>query len=447
MCESNNITNAQVYNIPSNGDYNMCESNNITNAQVYNIPTYRMEDFKKKLKKLANKADQLGCDDITYEITGEHMTKFQDGRVIRFTHVEVSGTTPTYNGFEFIAKVEHDRTGLPVIKSAPGQVLPEDQREQSTFCDHCQTNRFRKNTYVVRGEETGKYVNIGSTCVKDFLGWNKSPDTLASFMTGIYELSTFAISADWEPNERMPDGWEWEMCLEEYLTHVAVATTRNGWVSKRAASENEMLTPTSFWVNYTTGLHLMDPRVDDDFRATIAEMRDEVYNGTKARELAVKAVEWASTLTDTRNEYMYNVKNIGQRGTVSTRTIGIATSIIAAYERAMEIAAKAAGTGVDFMKSEYVGAEGKRMTKTEVVCHSIYEVPGTDWQGDPCTKDKVTFLDTNGNVLVWFCSGVNKFTKGMKASINATVTKHKINSGKLQYKLTGVSRVHLVKEL
>ena len=83
----------------------------------------------------------------------------------------ITGEPAKYEGWEFLATLDWDTAeGGLIVRTAPGvetvnrALLTRDQ------CDHCGTHRQRKNIYLVRNIETGLQVQVGSTCLKDFLG-------------------------------------------------------------------------------------------------------------------------------------------------------------------------------------------------------------------------------------------------------------------------------------
>lgn len=409
--------------------------NNEAGQSVFIIPAQNVGEFDKRLDKLNRKADKLGTADILFYEIDESFETLKNGNLQRFVHIVVEGVAPVLMGWEFLAKVEHDRSGIPVFKVSPNKAVPDEHREHGTFCTHCQTNRYRKHTYLVRNTVTGRVANVGSTCLKDFMGFNTTPNAIASFMEDINALASY------ESRDFLGYRVEWEHDLASFLTNVATVVRNKGWVSKGMASNNHRMVSSGHYVAFLCGYSTIGQWDEEqEIQALINDGNDDDAAQGKA------ALEWALTMESSPEEYLRNLHAIAKRGYVSQRTYGLATSMVAAHTRFKSLLV-AKKNSPDFMKSEYVGDEGKRMNKVELTVHSIYEVEGTDWQGDPCFKDKVTFLDTKGNVLVWFCSGVNKFEKGLKYLANATVTKHGIHQGKLHYKKTNVTRVHLVKEL
>ena len=89
--------------------------------------------------------------------------------------VELGGDAPSYNGWSFLATLDWDEHAGLVTRCAPGvEVVVDRDALVAGWCDHCRTTRTRKATYLVRNEETGVQLQVGSSCIKDFLGWTGS---------------------------------------------------------------------------------------------------------------------------------------------------------------------------------------------------------------------------------------------------------------------------------
>lgn len=92
-----------------------------------------------------------------------------------FYDTSITGQPPCYEGWTFLAAV--DSTGdAVVLRRAPGAFEEDIDRDllDGTRCDHCGAARRRSTTYVVRNED-GRTFQVGSTCVKDFTGWQGRP--------------------------------------------------------------------------------------------------------------------------------------------------------------------------------------------------------------------------------------------------------------------------------
>ena len=74
-------------------------------------------------------------------------------------------------GWEPIATLTFDTT-TPMIYEWPEKECPHEYREATTFCQHCNSNRRRNRVFVLRNVESGDHIQVGSTCVRDFIGYD-----------------------------------------------------------------------------------------------------------------------------------------------------------------------------------------------------------------------------------------------------------------------------------
>ena len=127
------------------------------------MPTYHIEDgklesFNKRLesmrRKLRKKGDTCTCKEI-----GVEYKKLSDGNTYKFHIMQVEGTV-TFEGWNFIARIDHLNSGN-VIKTISDIEIPNKYWHTEGYCDHCNTDRPRKTTYLV--EKDGIIcVNSGS---------------------------------------------------------------------------------------------------------------------------------------------------------------------------------------------------------------------------------------------------------------------------------------------
>lgn len=134
----------------------------------YAIYEGNMERLEKKLTRIFNKCKAYGCD-FHYQQTGEVFKELKDenGKTYnaRFVLVEAEGTA-VINDWEFIAEVDHTEKGN--IITGVGVEVPERYYISKPVCEHCNSNRYRKNTYIVRNKTTGEFKQVGKSCLKDF---------------------------------------------------------------------------------------------------------------------------------------------------------------------------------------------------------------------------------------------------------------------------------------
>jgi hypothetical protein len=153
------------------------EDKEMTENKTFNIPESNWFSFKSRFAKLQKKAEKLGVGgSIDYKVlqekhiwvdTGDSI--FETGKKIKVFEIEVFGDAPKYQGWTFIGRLEHDQVIGTIVRSAPGQTIPSKYYDaKHTNCDHCQTKRFRKDTFVLM-HESGEYKQVGRQCIKDFL--------------------------------------------------------------------------------------------------------------------------------------------------------------------------------------------------------------------------------------------------------------------------------------
>lgn len=104
----------------------------------------------------------------------------RDGKMekhqIQYVNFELDAVVPKLNGRTFLSKIEI-LDDMKMISTIPGRNLEPEQREREV-CDHCKVNRRRNRYFWV--ERDGEQVELGSSCVKDFLG-HADPEVVAKY--------------------------------------------------------------------------------------------------------------------------------------------------------------------------------------------------------------------------------------------------------------------------
>lgn len=143
-------------------------------AMKYAIYEGNIDRLEKKLKRISNKCKAYGCD-FHYEQTGEEFRELKDEKgnkyTARFVLVEAEGTA-IINDWEFIAELEHTENGN-IITGVAGVEVPERYYTSKPMCEHCNSKRFRKNTYIVRNKQTGEFNGNTALPVGDYC-WNQN---------------------------------------------------------------------------------------------------------------------------------------------------------------------------------------------------------------------------------------------------------------------------------
>jgi hypothetical protein len=337
--------------------------------------------------------------------------------------VELAGETPQLAGWSFVAVVDHESGGA--ITRYPGAEADVDLvsfRGVDATCDHCQTKRQRKETFVVAHED-GRVMRVGRSCIADFLG-HQDPDKL------IGHLNIWArIFADLDDcyAEGMGSG-EPRLHLETFLALVARDMRRHGWLSRSKAYEQGSIgastadrTQIAYWDKKR-----VDPSDEDAARAE-------------------KAIAWARSLTDADvgdSDYLWNLRAVCADDHIRIKKAGLAASVIVSSERAAE---KALEREREAQKSnEHLGELKERLTLELTLVR--YQELESDF-GVSCLHH---LEDEAGNCLVWFASnpdiipaetayGRRSMEVGETLKLSATVKEHTEYKGRKQTKVLRVS--------
>jgi hypothetical protein len=292
-----------------------------------------------KISALNKRAARLGVPAITYvEVARDSrpdskQSDWEDAPDIATVTIDVVGHTPVLpGGWKFVGSIEHlglGPDGVNVNLVHGDDVRLETWRLAGPGCDHCKIDRRRSKTIILQSAD-GNLVQVGSTCIKDFLGYHKDPTVL------------------WKAIEELGDDDFWDLGdksgsygidVLKVLTAAAAAIRANGWWSK---SNETTEVATASLASYL----LRIARVPTGNRGPSA---DEIHFGrTKVTEVDVakarEVLDWVLALPDDRKttSYILNLATVASVGVVERKHIGLVVSAQSAMERDLESVAKAA---------------------------------------------------------------------------------------------------------
>lgn len=291
-----------------------------------------------------------------------------------YYNVELTGEAPSYNGWKLLATLDWDSQAGLIVRTAPGVENVDRDSLREGMCDHCGSKRFRRNVHLVGNEETGEQLQVGSTCIKDFLGWtgvvvffheDKISDDVDDYLSG-----GGYIAREWTTETVLAAAWA-AIQVYGYEPSSSYGATTKGRVwdildprSKLAREEADMLRP--YLVNsYEQARIIREWVLSDEFKGY--------------------------------SEYVTNLKAILAADLVTERNIGFAVSAPQTWAKAQER---------DLIKrqekeeisNEFVGNEKDKL-ELEVTIKSIRYIDG-DWG----TTTLYTLLSTDKHVFKWFSS-------------------------------------------
>ncbi len=419
---------------------------------TYIIPEANYATLEAKLIKLNRKAFRLGCPAITW-VTGEvqEYAQFVAGAsdewngeefgwelpqaspapgkrytgVLRpMLPVTITGESPRYNGWEFIATLEtlHGDNGEAenIVLAAPGKECPVEYRQSFGVCDHCGHNRQRRQTFVLH-HESGEFKVVGRQCIKDFLGGN-DPHKAANIAQWWFD-----VDQSCRESEGFEGGGSGDFdyaTLDVFLPWVVSVIRVCGWTSGKSARDFGYRSTggTAWLLQGGYKLSHTDRQLKAECQPTEADV---------AKAEAYRSELLAMPEEEIDNDYIRNLHAIARLNIVKSKLIGLAASIPVA----MDIRAQRAIERKARPVSNHVGTVGKR---EEFTIRVLRSVPIESEYG---SSYLYIMEDEAGNRLTWFSSTGNLEASEDFIKVRATVKGHDDYKGQKQTKLTRVAEV------
>lgn len=369
----------------------------------------RYVEFTVELDKLVKKAKRYGNPDISFEpgeirmgkITVRDPSARYGFRTIetRVVDVIVTGEAPRIGDYEFLARIDFDAKGNYVnVRPGADEIIDPKWFKTDNHCDHCGYDRQRNQVYIVRNLKTGEQVQVGRTCLRDYLGID-NPNAIAwrfAFFKEIRGLSELDIM-----ERGTPDAWE--VPLRSLLAITLSAIRNFGWVSKKQASFDPSLFPTAERVK-----EVLNGSKAESAQKILEDIQDADYRKADA------VVEWVRNLDPEGKAYLHNLQvAFTDEFLTGYKNVALAVSAPAAYNREVENQRQNAAKRA---VSKHIGTVKERLRALPVT--QTFRRPyhsGTIYK----------FEDAQGNVLTWFCKSYGTSAEnGDKLVIDATVLDH-----------------------
>jgi hypothetical protein len=389
-----------------------------TMTQTFTIQIGNLPKLQKLVNRINKRAEKNGVSGVAVTVL-ENTKRLEDAILIKsdidpwldvttrviVIDVEVNGDLPVVNGYSYVASVERTDNGN-LVTGGDGVDLSKFRNSDLT-CDHCNTTRNRKKTIIVKDSD-GNLLQVGRSCVKDFLGVN-----FESELKGLESL--FVYFRDSDGGDNTTNG-SVGFPIEGFLARTAAEIRAHGWLSSGSAWENGGIsTKDVVLISY-------DPRK----KGQVIEVEDEDI------ETAKKAFEWVLSV-DPDSDFLHNIQVVAKNGFVTYKTAGFASAIVFGYQKDNE---KLIRKGVDFSKSEFVGSVGTRITiKVKVLSKKVVN----SFYGD---STLITFVTPDGNIINTFASGsISEVPVDEELTIKGTVKKHNVYRENKQTVLNRVAAV------
>ena len=143
----------------------------------FRISNINVEKTLAKAQKIASRGKSKGLSG-GFQVRVESRSETLQGIECEYLVLVIEGEPVKFNGWQFVGIAEFVE-GKALTKTIAGgiEVKPSDVRVG--YCEHCQKVRSRSKVIFVQNQE-GKLSQVGSSCVKDFLGWDFNPSALVT---------------------------------------------------------------------------------------------------------------------------------------------------------------------------------------------------------------------------------------------------------------------------
>lgn len=338
--------------------------------------------------------------------------------------VHVYGDRPRFGGWRLVGVCE--QTDNRLLRAVPGETIPEDQRDRGNICDHCGTERRRKQTCILVNDDEERVVSVGSQCLKDFLGW--SPNSLLWWSENAPEDENAFFG---EPRSSMT-----EFTVAGVFAAAFAVLKRYGWISAgRARDTNELSTAA------VVGYRLNPPKgAKGRWHDHDEIMACEVTPDLVAQAEACRTY-W-STEADRSSEFAFNLARVSEDAEtcVSHRSWALVVAGAAMYLRHLDRLREQERLRKSGESSEHFGELKKRY---DLRVQVTFIRPVETMYG---TSYLVKMVDAEHHVFTTFAStdptykdgDEDRVAVGDHCTIRATVTKHSVYNN---VKETTVNRV------
>lgn len=296
--------------------------------------------FKEKLEKFVKKYKI----DYVYEESDSYICEDKESPRFGLYLVDINVEAEYKLGdYSFVASFEWvDEAKENLIKKASEDIYVPAEYKTRRACDHCGTNRYRKSTVLLKSNETGEYVQVGKSCLKDYTGVNMI--SYASFLSFYDTLDSYIEDCEKKGFNYAQRMYEVDDILEQTIERVK----RNGYIAKQKSWELDCDSTASVVFKIISGYI-------EYYSGKLAYERYTVSDETKAEVLAIK--EFFRNYEES-SDYVNNLKTLMNTTWVDGNNLGLVVSAVGMRAR-LESQKVEKETKIP---SEHVGNIGERIT-------------------------------------------------------------------------------------
>lgn len=387
-------------------------------GNTFSIPEGNWEKFQKLMKTLENKCRKNFCD-FTFKITGEEIksvpVRGADGKFVvksytkdmkpiyeetpqKFYNVYVDAEFQI-NNWECIATVDALPEGN-IITSFGKHEIPSRFYNLGCVCEHCNTDRDRKNLYIIYNNSTGDYKQIGKSCLKDF-----TRGMSASFVAWMMSKWTELESMETYTGSYIEKYFQ----MEKILLVMAETIRKFGYVKKYDSNgdynpQNTVDKAGTFHVYLYGSTAYWTPQYKREVKA---EMDSVSFNPEAEQNKAYveNALSWLKNQDEENSNWIHNLKVLISSEYTQAKHFSILCSLFPCYDKSLEREAKRAEERkkreAEGKKSEWQGEVKQRLKDIQVESFRCITSGENSFGGMWYLYE---FIDVDGNIYKWFAS-------------------------------------------
>lgn len=398
----------------------------IDEPKTYAVYEGHMDALKKKITTIQNKCRKYGCD-FSFKEVGEEFREVPTGESDPFTGkpikvkckfilVQAEGTA-VINDWEFVASVEHTDAGNIFSKAMTNVEIPVRYRTAPCTCEHCNTNRIRKDTFIIRNTKTGEFKQVGKSCLMDFThGMSASCATWFASLKNVFE----------EAEERPVSSWNWYQKFydtKEVLQFTAETIRHFGFRKSCNSGDSTMGMMTRFFDLTHGNTKYWEHSFINETKNLMQKVGFD-SDSQEAVKMTEDALAWINS-QEASNDYLHNLKTVCSLPEVNSGKFGLLVSLFPSYNKDLELQDKLRREAEAGKQSKHVGQVGDRITVDveSIKCITSWESCFNGYTTTTTYVWKITGKD--GNIFTW------KTSKWMNEelppkTIKGTVKEHKI---------------------
>ena len=366
---------------------------------TYTIPEVERENIQKVVSRFQKKAAAYGkslnvqfgeayaTERKIYENrqdweTGATTLVFVRTELVEVFDLTIDSEIIRKDGYTVVAKIEHISGGNIVNTFGEGAGKPEWSTIEPK-CEHCGNNRHRRLTFIVR-HEGGSEKQVGRSCLKDYCGIN--PD----YVMWLNQLQDLILNDDIDHYDFYARPIPTAYSIVTMLALAKKILANQGYVKSGEPSSNR---------------HMMY-ELCDDYSPSEAEL-DE------AKKMAEGFAEMDNG--EICDSMLTNIQKLINCGYCKISHFGYLAYAPVAYEKYIKQIKRKAERDAERAaerNSEYVGEVGQRITVQLSEMKLL-----TSWETMYGYTYLYKFIDTAGNVLMWFASRAIADCKAIKATV------------------------------